>query len=224
QTGYNAISLKIKNNSDNTYIENANISWNPVMQMETMSHSCPKQNPTKVSGTNTVYQGFIIYQMTNTDGSGWSLTVDYTVNNEPFTVSNTITVAQSELKNVSVFKGSDNVRYVVAFIAPSKPIVGINDLNIGVYKMESMMAFPVVENYSLTLDPRMPDMGNHSSPNNTDLTYHAINQNYTGKLSLTMTGYWSLNLKLLNTDSDVLYGSDVTDSNAYSNLYLDLEF
>ena len=65
KTGYNAISLRIKDNTTNTYIEDASLSWLPVMQMPTMQHSCPKSNITKAIGKNTVYEGFIIYQMTN---------------------------------------------------------------------------------------------------------------------------------------------------------------
>ena len=39
--------------------------------------------------------------------------------------------------------------------------------------MESMMSFPVVEDYKILLDPRMPSMGNHTSPNNEDLVSSA---------------------------------------------------
>jgi len=87
-----------------------------------------------------------------------------------------------------------------------------------------MMTFPVVEDYTIALDPRMPGMGNHSSPNNTDLSYSLSDDMYHGDLSLTMTGYWVLNLKLLNANDDVLKGEDVTDENTQSSLYLELEF
>lgn len=223
-TGYNTITVRIKENATGNYIENATVDWLPVMAMETMSHACPYSAVAKKTGTQTLYEGFIIYQMTNTDGSGWSLTVNYTINGEAFTASNTITVLQSEQKNISVFMGTDDARYVVAFVQPTEPIIGINDLTVGVYKMANMMSFPVVENYSLTLDPRMPDMGNHSSPNNTDLTYNAADKFYHGDLSLTMTGYWKLNLKLLNSEGEVLKGEDVTEDNDASSLFLDLEF
>ena len=90
--------------------------------------------------------------------------------------------------------------------------------------MESMMSFPMVEDFSFALDPRMPGMGNHSSPNNTDLTYNVADTMYHGNLSLTMTGYWVLNLKLLNASDDILKGEDVTEDNEKSSLYLELEF
>lgn len=223
-TGYNSISIRIKNNSNNTYVENADFNWIPIMEMPTMSHSCPFSNPIKTQGKSTLYNGYIIYQMTNSDGSGWSLTLNYIIDGTSYTVTDTITVLQSEQKNTSVFAGTDDIRYIVAFVEPTEPIIGINDLTVGVYKMETMMSFPLVENYTLTLDPRMPDMGNHSSPNNTDLNYSSSDTFYHGNLSLTMTGYWKLNLKLLNSEGDILKGEDVTEENESSSLYLDLEF
>lgn len=223
-TGCNTVSIRIKDKSTNNYIENATMSWMPMMQMPTMQHSCPNTNPIKASGKNTVYTGTIVYQMTNTDGSGWSLMLDYTIDGADYMVSDTITVMQNDNQNVSSFMGTDANRYIVAMVEPNDPIIGNNELVVGVYKMESMMSFPVVENYILTLDPRMPGMGNHSSPNNTNLTFNSTDNMYHANLSLTMTGYWVLNLKLMNVDDEVLKGEDVTDTNEQSSLYLELEF
>ena len=223
-TGYNMVSVRIKDKATNTYVESATLSWMPMMQMPNMQHSCPNTNPVKASGKNTVYEGTIVYQMTNTDGSGWSIICDYTIDGLDYTVSDTVTVMQNNNQNLSSFMGTDNNRYIVAIVGPQDPIIGINELVVGVYKMESMMSFPVVENYMLTLDPRMPGMGNHSSPNNTNLTFNTADNMYHANLSLTMTGYWVLNLKLMNTDDEVLKGEDVTDINEQSSLYLELEF
>ncbi|GAA4289671.1 hypothetical protein [Aestuariibaculum suncheonense] len=223
-TGYNAVSLRIVDNTSKSYIENASINWMPVMQMPTMQHSCPKSDVLKTTNKKTLYDGYIIYQMTNTDGSGWSLTINYTIDGITYVVTDTITVLQSKLQNVSSFQGSDNKRYVIAIIEPTKPIIGINNLVVGLYSMETMMSFPEVENYSLALDPRMPGMSNHSSPNNTDLTYSSTDSMYHADLSLTMTGYWVLNLKLVDAEYTVLKGEDVTETNTQSSLYLELEF
>ena len=102
--------------------------------------------------------------------------------------------------------------------------VAQNDFEMVLHKMENMMTFPVVEDYKITMDPRMPSMGNHSSPNNQDLTYNAATQKYEGVLSLTMTGYWKINLKLLNENDEVLKGEEVTENLLESSLYMELEF
>ena len=223
-TGYNDVSIRIKDNTNNIFFEDFTISWMPVMQMPTMQHSCPKSTITKAPGRDTVYQGFVIYQMTNTDGSGWSLTLDYAIDGMIYSVTDTITVLQNNDQNVTSFMGSDNVRYILALIEPKDPKIAINNMKVGLYKMENMMSFPIVEDYTITLDPRMPGMGNHSSPNNTDLTYRSVEGNYQGNLSLTMTGYWVLNLKLLDDMDTVLKGEEVTEDNPQSSLYLELEF
>ena len=223
-TGYNNITIRIKDHTNDSYFENASISWMPMMQMPTMQHSCPKSTITKITDKKTLYEGTVIYQMTNADGSGWSLTFNYTIDNKDYTATNTISVTQSEKQNVTVFMGSDDTRYIAALIEPKAPIIGINNLMVGLYEMESMMSFPTVQDYTILLDPRMPGMGNHSSPNNTDLSYDATDSMYHGDLSLTMTGYWVLNLKLKNREDTLLKGEDITDENPKSSLYLELEF
>ena len=224
KTGYNAISLRVIDKATNSYVEDANLSWIPMMQMPTMEHSSPKSTITKTLGKDTVYDGFIIYQMTNLDGSGWSLTVNYTINGIDYTVTDAITVLQNDNQNSASFMGSDDSRYIIALVEPNDPKIAINNLKVGLFKMENMMTFPVVEDFTITLDPRMPGMGNHTSPNNTDLTYNSAEQMYNADLALTMTGYWVLNLKLLNTNGEVLKGEDVTEDNTQSSLYLELEF
>ena len=49
------------------------------------------------------------------------------------------------------------------------------------------------ETFTVDIDPRMPDMGNHTSPNNTSLTKQA-DGSYAGTINLTMTGLWRIHL------------------------------
>ena len=113
---------------------------------------------------------------------------------------------------------------MVAYVAPQNPKVATNAISVGVYKMQDMMTFPVVNNFKIKMDPRMPSMGNHGSPNNTDLTQSTTDGFYNGKLSLTMTGYWKINLQLLNASDNVLKGEPVTTENPASSLFLEIEF
>lgn len=223
-TGYNDISIRIKNTADGSYFETYTIDWMPMMTMSTMNHSCPKSTITKATDKNTIYNGYLVYQMTGMDGSGWSLKFMYTIDGVDYMAEDTISVIQSDKQNVTTFTGSDSVRYIAALIEPAAPEIAINDLKVGLYKMDTMMSFPTVANYTIELDPRMPSMGNHSSPNNTDLTYNSSDDMYHADLSLTMTGYWILNLKLLSENDTLLKGEDVTDTNDQSSLYLEIEF
>lgn len=225
EVGYNEISIRIKNASGNEYLSNAEVSWMPVMHMETMEHSAP-HTALQTSHDNSVYTGAIVFQMPGNATEYWDLQLTFSVGDQTITESHTISVLQPAdgLKKTQVFMGSDNIKYVLAYVEPREPVIGINDFKAVLYKMENMMSFSPVENYVITVDPRMPGMGNHSSPNNQDLVYNSASGMYEGKLSLTMTGYWKINLKLLNTAGETVKGQDVTDSNLESDLFFELEF
>lgn len=223
EQGYNAISLRIKNKTTNEYEKNATITWSPVMHMTSMMHSCPKSEIAKTASKETLYNGFIIFQMAQNDTEYWDLKVDYTIADVAYTATAVVNVLASAKQRVTSFMGSDNVRYIIAMIEPTTPKVATNDVTFGLYKMENMMSFPVVDNFKIKIDPRMPSMGNHGSPNNVDLT-QMDDKLYHGKLSLTMTGYWKINLQLLNNLDEVLKGEVVSESTTASSIYLELEF
>lgn len=224
QQGYNDITLRIKDKTTNNYIQNATIEWMPIMHMTMMSHSCPLSMVEKVAGKETLYNGYIVFQMPQNSTEYWDLKVDYSINGTNYTVTDIIDVPASSKRVVNSFIGTDNIRYIVALIDPKTPRVALNDMTVGIFKMENMMSFPVVNDLKLMIDPRMPSMGNHGSPNNVDLTQSTSDEFYHGKLSLTMTGYWKINLQLVNASNDVLKGETVTESNEASSIFFEVEF
>ncbi len=225
EVGYNEISIRIKDLASSKYVTNAAATWMPMMHMETTEHSAP-HTVLSNSEESSVYKGHIVFQMPGNDTEYWDVTLNYNLNGQAMTETHQVAVTQPTdgLNKVQVFMGSDANRYILAYVNPKMPQVAINDFQAVLYKMEDMMTFSVVENFTVTVDPRMPGMENHSSPNNQDLTYNAATRMYNGKLTLTMTGYWKINLKLLNANGDVLKGEDVTEANPESSLYFELEF
>jgi hypothetical protein len=224
QQGHNSISLRIKNKSTNEYEKNATITWAPLMQMTTMSHACPFSTVTKTTGKETLYNGYIVFQMAENTMEHWTLTINYTINGIAYTANNQISVPASAKKRVTTFIGTDGTKYLLALFDPTNPKVATNEMTVGVFKMQSMMVFPVVDNFKVKIDPRMPSMGNHGSPNNVDLTQSVSDKLYHGKLSLTMTGYWKINLQLLNAANEVLKGEAITDAVSTSSIYFEVEF
>lgn len=222
--GYNEFFFRIKDNATDTYIADATISMNPIMHMTSMMHSCPKSEITKTTDA-TVYKGFSVFQMPGNADEYWDLNLVYSFEGQTFDASERIEVKSptDDKKRVNVFTGTDEARYVLAMM-PMEPQVAVNDFSAMLFKMENMMTFPAVEGYTVSIDPRMPGMGNHSSPNNEDLTFDAASNMYKGKLSLTMTGYWKINLKVMNASGDVLKGEDITDENESSSLFFEMEF
>lgn len=226
QQGYNAISLRIKNKSTSEYEKSATVTWAPLMHMASMNHACPFSVVAKTSGKETLYDGYIVFQMAENTTEYWELTVNYTINGTAYTAKSRIAVPASAKQRVTTFTGTDGVKYILALIEPKGPKVATNDMTVGVFKMQSMMMFPVVDNFKVKIDPRMPSMGNHGSPNNVDLTQSVTDKLYHGKLSLTMTGYWRINLQVLNASNEVLKGEAIVEGNplSVSSIYFEIEF
>lgn len=224
QLGYNDLKIRIKNTATGQYEKNATLSWNPLMHMMSMSHSCPKSAITKDQPDGTLYSGYLVFQMAQNNSEYWDLQINYTINGTSFSATTAIDVPESAKRRVISFLGSDNVRYVMAYVEPQSPAVAVNDLKVGVWKTEDMNTFSVVDGFTVKIDPRMPGMGNHSSPNNVDAKQAAPGKLYTGKLSLTMTGYWKINLQLLNASGSLLKGEPVTTDNPASSIFFELEF
>jgi hypothetical protein len=224
-TGYNEIYVQVKNNTAGTYVQDASLSWYPLMHMTSASHSTPYSAIAKVQNTKTLYKGYIIFIMAGPDTATeyWQLAVNYTSGTDTLAkASSKLYVAASTYKTLNSFKSTlDSQKYFIALVEPTSPVVGANTITAYVYKMVSMTSFTPVQNYSILIDPRMPDMNNHSSTKNVNLTYDATSSIYKGTVNFSMTGYWKLNLILLNASNETLGGSAVTDTNTASNVYFE---
>ena len=76
------------------------------------------------------------------------------------------------------------------------------------------------ETFTIEIDPRMPDMGNHTSPGNIALSQQ-IDGSYQGAINLTMTGLWRIHLTIRDKNGNVVSGGD-DQSDGYSSLYWDV--
>ena len=61
------------------------------------------------------------------------------------------------------------------------------------------------ETFTIDIDPRMPDMGNHTSPDNTSLVKQA-DGSYKGSINLTMTGLWRIHLTVKDAEGNIVAG------------------
>ncbi|GHA37835.1 hypothetical protein GCM10007103_19230 [Salinimicrobium marinum] len=222
QEGYNKIVFNLQTLDGREMISDAEIQWNPMMHMESMAHSAPKSEINK--RTENLYEGYIIFTMAENEIEYWSIDFDYTIDGEVFSLEAPITVLPTERQKVTSFMGLDDKRYVLTLVEPTDPEVATNEVTIGLFQMANMMEYPVMDGYRILIDPRMPGMGNHSSPNNVHLTRFASDDFYHGKLNLTMSGYWRINLILHNEHGEVVKGEPVDEINESSSLYVELEF
>ncbi|NQX81524.1 MAG: FixH family protein [Flavobacteriaceae bacterium] len=220
QTGNNVLYFKVNKVGAEDLGSVDNMVIKPVMNMMKMNHSCPVYGLSEVGGG--IYSVSIAFQMSGNDCCKWSLTIDLDIDGETKTFSKEIIVLQAEKQNITTFVANET-SYIMFLVEPSAPVKGVNDINIGLFKMENMMSFAVVEDYTMTLDPQMPSMA-HGSPNNENPVFDIETGLYKGVLNMTMSGYWVLNMTLTNTEDNLVKGELLTDEVNQSSLFFEIEF
>lgn len=221
--GYNKVYFQLKNN-DGSLAKNATITWSPLMHMTSMNHAGPKSTISVAAESADFYEGYLVFQMAGNTTEYWDLTFNYSINGTDYSMVGKLDVIAAAKRRVLSFTGTDNVKYVLAMVEPSTPIVGSNAMKALLFKMENMMSFPMVDGYSVNIDPRMPSMGNHSSPNNVDLVQTSAGNTYDGTVNFTMSGYWKINLMVKNASGDTLKGEAVTTQVEASSIFFEVEF
>ena len=210
-TGYSKFYITLRDSASGNRIENANILVMPMMDMGMMQHSSPFENPTS-QAVNKMFPLGVVFTMPSSTTAHWIVNFTITANTHSGTVSvplNIVDPSKSRLKSfTSAFDGSV---YIAALIDPASPKVGINDMEIAIFKKNSMMSYPADSSMSITLTPEMPSMG-HGSPNNISPVHTKVGH-YNGKVNFTMTGLWRLNL-------DFMSGQAVADTTQF----FDIEF
>lgn len=230
KVGYNKIYLRMTDKNGN-YVTQSSMSWMPMMTMNmggmTHQHDCPFSEITKVIGKETLFEGVIVFIM-ESDGPDnvWDLKIDFTADGQSYAVNDTVQVRATESeyhKEYTSVMGSDSTMYLLALVEPNEPKIGSNDIVVALFKMGENHDFPMVNNYKIKLDPRMPGMGNHSAPGNVDMTQGSDGL-YHGNVGFSMSGYWKINMILENEEASIIKGEPVTEQNPESSLNFKLEF
>jgi hypothetical protein len=233
QLGYTKVYFAVTDR-EGKFIDNAVLTHFPEMDMGMMKHSTPRSEVTKIEG-KALYEAYYAFLMYSGQGDGtWYYDVEYTVgdvsysfNDVALQVDNVFRpdgeTARRVIQSVTAVDGSEK-RYIITLVEPLNPKVGANEITAYLHERQDANTYPTVANFKLKLDPRMPSMENHSSPNNADLTWDAANGIYKGTVNFSMTGYWKLNLILQNSAGETLYGNPVSESVEASSLYFEAEF
>lgn len=230
QVGYNKLTLRLKD-AGGKYVQNATIDWMPMMTMNmggmTHQHSSPYSEISKVSGKQTLYQGYIVFIMASDEPENyWDLHINLSVDGQNISIEDKVNVITTESQYNKVYTsgmGTDDENYMLALIEPENPIIGTNDIVVALFKKGDNHDFPIVNNYKIKVDPRMPGMGNHSAPGNVDMT-QGNDGFYHGKVGFSMSGYWKINLILEDGSGTVIKGEPVTETNPESSLNFKIEF
>lgn len=229
-TGYNEVYFVATKKKNGNYVKDFVIDGvNPTMLMTKMNmlHSTPAA-ATAISFNDNypaVRRTWVSFVMPTSDAGSWTLSYNVKIlGSEGGITEKAITVndlpaGQEWVKSFKI--GSDT--YYLSLVNPGNWKTGSNTIQAYVSKKgsEATKAYPLAtEKFTIDIDPRMPDMGNHTSPNNTPLTLQS-DGSYQGTINLTMTGLWRIHLTVKNAQGEVIAGGDDL-KDGFSSLFWDV--
>lgn len=213
--GYNSLYIRLIDQKNKKELTNASIKIIPVMEMHmesgSMKHSSPVENPSTLPAENGLFKAAAVFSMASDEHGSWTLEVEIkTSDNSPTqNVIIPITVLPNKEEKIKTVQLADGSKYIITFIQPAAPKIGINDFEIAIHQRKNMFEFPAANGFTVKLEPEMPSMG-HGSPNNISPILTSKGH-YKGKVNFTMSGDWRIHL-------------DLTKENETVNTYFDLTF
>lgn len=194
-TGYTPLYISLYDSISNQVVEKASIELFPLMDMVTKKHASPVENPLSENAVNKLFPCNVVFTMPSGELGSWTLGVKVRnrINGKEGMLTIPVNVGEPLYARMRSFTSkASGDKIIVALLQPSQPKVGVNDIELAVYRMASMMSFPADSSMTIQMTPEMPTMG-HGSPNNVD-PVHVGRGHYKGKVNFTMTGLWQINL------------------------------
>jgi hypothetical protein len=222
--GYNELFFVATKKATGNYIKNFELTnITPTMHMVKMDkfHSTPT-GPAADSFDNgilAVKRSWVSFIMNTSEAGSWTLSYDALVLGKEGKVEkkdivvNALPDGQAWLKSFKV--GDDN--YFLSLVNPSDWKTGTNTIKAYISKKSDPITTPyalATETFTVEIDPRMPDMGNHTSPDNTPLVKQQ-DGSYQGTINLTMTGLWRIHLTVKDAKGNVVAGGEEELSSLY---------
>lgn len=220
-TGYNDIWFVVTKLKNANYVKEYTLgNITPLMTMQmasgmTMRHSTPVGGDAAAEADvpQALKHTWISFLMATSDAGKWE--VDYSldilgrgaqeIHKTPDVES--LPSGQAWLKS---FKTAGGDTYYLSLVSPDHWQTGSNAIRAYVSKKSSPATDPYLlskEEFTIGIDPRMPDMGNHTSPDNTPLTLQD-DESYLGTVNLTMTGLWRIYLTVSDSQGNIIAGGD----------------
>lgn len=228
--GYNDIYFVVTKKKNGNYVKNfefSGITPHMLMVKMNMKHSTPVSAGVESFNDNylAVKHGWISFVMATSDAGSWTLKYDYSILGSTGTTPEaaiTVDALPAGQEWVKSFKAGENT-YYISLVNPTDWKTGKNAITAYVSKKNTPATTPyglAQEQFSVEIDPRMPDMGNHTSPDNVALSLQG-DGSYQGIVNLTMTGRWRIHLTVKDNQGNVVAGGDDLDE-GYSSLYFDV--
>lgn len=206
-TGYNRIYVTVFESGSGARVKDAHISFHPEMTMTGgMSHAAPAEDPLTTTPENGVFEGSAVFVMPSEGNGQWSIEVH--VHNhgsgKEGEVKGNVSVADPDgILLYSFIAPGDSAQYFVSLAEPIMPVVGENDFEVVVHKMNSAESWSASTALHIDVEPYMPAMGHGSSGNLSPL--ETSRGHYAGGLvNLTMAGLWHLRMTVRDASDNIM--------------------
>ena len=228
--GYNDLYFVVTKKKTGNYVKNFYITnVTPLMNMVKMNmfHSTPVSSSVETFDQTrlAVKHGWVSFLMNTSEAGTWAFSYDISVLGSKASVAdkaitiNALPDGQDWLKN---FKVGDDT-FFLSLVNPTDWKTGENVIQAYISKKSNPITTPYAlasETFTVEIDPRMPDMGSHTSPDNKALTKQA-DGSYKGSINLTMTGLWRIHLTVKDAQGNIVAGGD-DQKDGFSSLYWDV--
>ena len=216
-TGYNDIYFVTTKKETGNYIKDVTVTSNsPLMYMSKMNmyHSTPVSDKSRIVNYDylAVKRVWVSFLMNTSENGSWTYSYEVDVLGKTGGVEKKDIVV-SALPDGQVwlksFKVGDDT-FFLSLVNPTDWKTGTNNIKAYVSKKSNPITTPyalATETFTVDIDPRMPDMGNHTSPNNTSLVKQE-DGSYQGTINLTMTGLWRIHLKVKDSEGNIVAGGE----------------
>ena len=216
-TGYNEIYFVSTKKETGNYIKELTVTGHtPLMFMSKMNmyHSTPVSEKSRIVNYDylAVKRVWVSFLMNTSENGSWTYSYEVDVLGKTGGVEkkdivvNALPDGQVWLKS---FKVGDDT-FFLSLVNPTDWKTGANNIKAYVSKKSNPITTPyalAAETFTVDIDPRMPDMGNHTSPNNTPLVKQE-DGSYQGTINLTMTGLWRIHLKVKDSEGNIVAGGE----------------
>ena len=208
--GYNDLYFTVEKTENGRHVKDFAVTdLAPLMDMGMMQHSTPIANRFDLIENYPIYHTWVSPLMSGE----WMLPFSYRIKEFNGTMPGaliTIDPTPNEQTWIKSFKWN-NTTYYLTLGSPLDLKTGINTVNAYISKKGedgTKPYLPAPDVFTIDIYPTMPDMGNHSSPNNESLTLQE-DGSYQGKLNLTMTGVWDIHLNVKDATGNTIAGGEL---------------
>lgn len=194
ETGSNILYWKVTKNGKRVDLNSIFI--NPMMDMGTMMHSTPLEQPIENPIDTDYFSNLAIFIMPSGEMGSWNISFEIETKTGEFITGNMPITVESSWRLTSV-RDTNNKVYFITWFTPEDPVMGNNTLQYLVHTRENMMSFPSVDDVTLKIYPYM-DMGGGQG-HSTDFTAPEAKGNglYEGTINYSMSGMWTTSVQII---------------------------